>query len=250
MTRVAAFFVASVLFFWMFLAADALEQLGAADRFRPAGPAARERALSYAALWRHGMAGNSPLYMPGFFAVAAAAWWWSHAKRASRMWAEGSAVVCCSLTVATMIVMAVDDRVVASFEQRFTLQHEGAVPFPSMWAAGVSAYTLATWTTFVVTCRQALARRAWRSLWPVPPMTLGLIAIRTWTLDDVQTIWFERLLNGNPAALVSSAVIPLLAIWMLRTELTSSRRRAAVPALCETGVPHKSAPRLPSGQSQ
>ena len=37
MTRIGAFFVAGVLFFWMFLAADALEQLGAADRFRPAG---------------------------------------------------------------------------------------------------------------------------------------------------------------------------------------------------------------------
>lgn len=250
MTRVAALFAACLLFFWMFLAADPLEQLAAADRFAGAVPDAQELARSYAALWRHGMAGNSPLYMPGFFAVAATAWWWSHAKRVSRMWVEGSAVMWCALAFAAIVSTAVDDRVLAAFEQRFALRHKGAAPFPSMWAAAAAAYTLATWTIFVVSCRHALARRAWRPLWPVPLMTLGLVAIRTWTLDDVQTIWIQRLLNGHPAAVASTAAIPILVIVMLRTELTSSILRAAAPAPCERGSPRKSAPRLSSEQSR
>ena len=212
MTSTAALFAAYVLFFWMFLAADSFERAGA---------------VAYAALWRHGMAGNSPLYMPGFFAVAAAAWWWSRARPLSGLWIEGSAVVIAACAVATALA-----------------------PWPSLRAVVHATYTLATWTVFVVCCRRALARRAWRPLWPVPLMTLGLIAIRTWTLDDVQTIWFERLLNGDAVAVVSSAAIPALVIVMLRTELTSSTRRAAAPAPYETGGRHKSESRPPSGQSR
>lgn len=212
MRRVAALFAACLLFFWMFLAADPLERAGA---------------VAYAALWRHGMAGNSPLYMPGFFAVAVAAWWWSHARRLSRLWIEGSAVVIAACVVAAALV-----------------------PSPSLRAVVHATYTLITWTIFVVCCRRALARRSWRPLWPVPLMTLGLVAIRTWTLDDVRTIWYERLLNGDAAAVASSLAIPFLVIWMLRTGLTASTQRAAVPGPCEPGAPRRSAPPLPSEQSR
>ena len=200
-----------VLFFWMFLAADPFERAGA---------------VAYAALWRHGMAGNSPLYMPGFFAVAAAAWWWSHATRLPRLWLEGSIVVVAACAVATALA-----------------------PWPSLRAVVHATYTLATWTVCVVCCRRALARRAWRPLWPVPLLTAGLMALRTWTLDDVQTLWIERLLNGDAVAVVSSAALPALVIVMLRTELTSSTRRGAVPAPYEPGGRHKSGPPLSSEQS-
>ena len=210
--RTAALFAACVLFFWMFLAADPFERAGA---------------VAYAALWRHGMAGNSPLYMPGFFAVAAAAWWWSGAKRLSNVLIEGSVAGIAACAVAMALA-----------------------PWPSLRAVVHATYTLATWAVFVVCCRRALARRAWRPLWPVPAMTVGLVAIRTWTLDDVQSLWIERLMNGNPAAIVSTAAIPILVIAMLRTELISSTRRAAAHAPCAPGGPHKSESRLPSGQSR
>ena len=207
----AVLFAACVLFFWMFLAADPLERAGA---------------FAEAALWRHGMAGNSPLYMPGFFAVAAAAWWWARAKRLSRLWLEGSAVILAACVVA------------AAF-----------APSPSLRTVALATYTLATWTIFVACCRRALARRSWRALWPVPPMTAGLMLIRTWTLDDVREIWFEQLLQADRVALTSTAAIPILVFWMVRTELTSSRRRAAVPAPSGPDAPRKSARPLPSEQS-
>lgn len=207
----AALFAACVLFFWMFLAADPFERAGA---------------VAYAALWRHGMAGNSPLYMPGFFAVAVAAWWWSPAKRLARLWIEGSAITIAAFAVAAALVPPSSVRVVVH-----------------------AMYTLVTWTTFVVCCRRALAQRAWRPLWPVPMMTVGLMALRTWTLDDVRTLWFERLLAGEPAAVISTIAIPIVVVAMIRSELTSSKRRAAAPSPSECGAPRKSGRRLPSEQS-
>ena len=209
--RRTALFAACVLFFWMFLAAEPLEQAGA---------------FAEAALWRHGMAGNSPLYMPGFFAVAATAWWWARAKRPSRLWIEGSAVVIAACAVA------------AAF-----------APLPTLRTVALATYTLATWTVFVACCQRALAKRTWRALWPIPPMTAVLMVLRTWTLDDVREIWVGRLLQADPVALASSAAIPILVFWMLRTELTSSRQRVAVHAPSGPDVRRKSARPLPSEQS-
>ena len=66
----ALMLVACILFLWMFFAAATLERtadLGGISA--PPGREVRLLAYEYAARWRHGMAGNSPLYMPGFFAV-------------------------------------------------------------------------------------------------------------------------------------------------------------------------------------
>ena len=57
----------------MFFAAATLEQTAELGWISaPPGRDARAVAYEFAARWRHGMAGNSPLYMPGFFAVAIA----------------------------------------------------------------------------------------------------------------------------------------------------------------------------------
>jgi hypothetical protein len=63
--------LADTAFLWMFLATDPLTQL--------AGELGGRReladdALGFAAAWRHGMAGNSWVYLPGFSATAAAVW--------------------------------------------------------------------------------------------------------------------------------------------------------------------------------
>ena len=81
---------------WMFLAAAPLETLAATG-----GLAGRHEAdvvaegYRVAADWRHGMAGNSPLYMPGFFALAVAAWFWADSSRtpAMRLIVEGGMIL-------------------------------------------------------------------------------------------------------------------------------------------------------------
>src|SRR5262245_47111812 len=86
--------VACTLFLWMFFAASTLERT--ADLGGISGPPGRDaRAVAYefAAKWRHGMAGNSPIYMPGFFAAAVALWFWSAGKSLLRVIAEGASLI-------------------------------------------------------------------------------------------------------------------------------------------------------------
>ena len=73
-TLVALFF-SQTLFLWMFYAAEGLEQMAKAGSVVASPPVnAVEVTYRYAADWRHGMAGGSPLYMPGFFAAAITTW--------------------------------------------------------------------------------------------------------------------------------------------------------------------------------
>jgi hypothetical protein len=69
---------ANAAFLWMFLSTDPLEQMAAEIQATRGLPAAD--AFQFAAAWRHGMAGNSWVFMPGFFVTAAAVW--LHARHA------------------------------------------------------------------------------------------------------------------------------------------------------------------------
>src|SRR6185436_12721389 len=86
--------VSCTLFLWMFFAAATLERTAdLGGILAPPGYDARAVAYEFAARWRHGMAGNSPIYMPGFFAAAIALWFWSAGKSLSRILLEGSLLI-------------------------------------------------------------------------------------------------------------------------------------------------------------
>jgi hypothetical protein len=213
-----ALFAAQSLFLWMFLAADPLEELADAGAF---GPGARDAAYAFAAAWRHGMAGNSPLYMPGFFAVAAATWVWSEREPPASRWSRVRSVLLALLAAITVTLTAVSldpTTVVASFEQTTMLAAREAARAPRQHALVVGLYTLATWSAFVVGSRLALARRSLLPLAPVPVLTAGLVAIRPWTVDDFTATWGRRSLEGDPVAIGSLVAVLLLAIVLVARE--------------------------------
>lgn len=215
-----------VLFLWMFLAADPLEQLGNAARFQPSSPSVRELTYRYAAEWRHGMAGNSPLYMPGFFAVAIALWHWSRARNRRSMVTQGSLVLVIAIAIAPLMVTAGGDRVVRSFERTFDLQRAGELPAPSVQAMAVAVYTLITWGVFVFACQRALTRRSLRPFWPIPLMTAVLIAIRPWTVGDFSAMWWTRLNEGDDVAILSFVAIFAVSFHLIQTARSGVRTRA------------------------
>jgi hypothetical protein len=205
----------------MFFAAASLEQLAAVDLL--VRDDLRRQAFAYAAEWRHGMAGNSPLYMPGFFAVAVASWLLVESRLRPL-------ILLLSFTLAALIAAAFAPfgalRVVVDFFELHGVALPGPILSIPAAAAFAGSYTLVTWTTFVLGVRAALVSRSWRPLLPVPLLTAGLIALRPWTVDDFTTTWWRRFSEGDPSAIASAAAIPAVAWWLGRRAL---RERSARP---------------------
>ena len=166
LARRAALLGAAGFFLWMFLAAAPLETL--ADT---GGLAGRHEAdvvaegYRVAADWRHGMAGNSPLYMPGFFALAVAAWFWAESSRtpAMRLIVEGGIILAGGHVVGRLCAGLAAESMVAACERIAGLTVVDPWPAPPWRAAAQGLYTAATWIVFVVACRRALARPFARS---------------------------------------------------------------------------------------
>ena len=199
---------AQALFLWMFLAADPLEQLAVSGALGDR-PATRKAAFAFAAEWRHGMAANSPLYMPGFFAVAVATWLFGavSCRREILVFVLGLSV---ALGIAFAAAPAGAVYVLAAFQAQTGI---GASHPPQASARAMFSglFTLVTWTAFVVGSRAAIARRSLVPLLPVPALTACLIALRPWTVDEFTSVWWRRASEGDLVALGSAALIPLLA---------------------------------------
>jgi hypothetical protein len=210
----------------MFLSVAPLEQL--ADAELGIDSSLRAEAYAYAASWRHGMAGNSPLYMPGFFAVAVGAWIWSEtgSGRRQRAIVHAAGVLIAAIAVASIASSFQAPIVVSEFGGLAGFSTHPPVPAPTLHALGVGLYTLLTWSAFVIGSRVALSRRSLVPLIPVPVLTAGLIAIRPWTVDDFTAMWAHRTLEGDPAALGSLVAIPVVAALLVRRGYAGSSRVA------------------------
>ncbi len=213
----AMLLAAASLFLWMFLAAAPLDVL-ADSAGVVCGPGQDQRGDTsrFAADWRHGMAGNSPLYMPGFFALGVAAWIWMGC-RSRVVWtlaAESGAVVLAACVVAWTSAAWASPAVAAAFERTTGCQISAPWPAPPWHAFAQGLYTAAAWMTTVMAGRLALERRSWMPLLLIPPVTVVLALVRPWTVDDFVGLWASRARSGDAAAVGSALAIPLVA-WML-----------------------------------
>lgn len=212
--------VADTFFLWMFLAADPLERMADAGHMVGDPVASRARAYRFAADWRHGMAGNSPLYMPGFFALAAAAWFWAASRSTRRLLTEGTTVLVAALGIAWLAVPTGAVTVVEAFHREVGDRVLGIPPAWSGRAALDGMYTAATWTVFVVGSRQAIARRSIWRLAPAAVMALVLVFVRPWTVGDFSSLWIDRAAAGDVVAVWSLVAMPALATLLVAAELS------------------------------
>ena len=101
------------------------------------------------------MAGNSPIYMPGFFAVAIAIWFWCAGKSLPRMLARDCfflvrrpcVLPCWHLTGAT-------DPLRLRCQEGFNVSHASSSGTWIAWAQGV--YSLLTWSTVIIAARWSI----------------------------------------------------------------------------------------------
>jgi len=208
---------AQAVFLWMFLSADPLEKA-----------AASEQVLRFAADWRHGMAGNAWIYMPGFFATAAAVWLRSlrgppAATAVDIIIVLPAAFCLAALASARGTPIAASDLWIST-----GIALPSLLPRPSSAGALQGLYTLATWTVFVLACRTALARRSW---WPFAApavLSIGLALIRPWTVDDFVGLWRSRVAAGDTVACASLVAVGALAA-LLAVAAHRSQRRSNPP---------------------
>jgi hypothetical protein len=159
------------------------------------------------------MAGNSPLYMPGFFAVAIAVWLWLDGVKAVSARRYFGALLAAG-AIAGVTAATSRSVVLYAFESATGLSVAGPVPAAGPGAVFMGFYTLLTWTVFVVGCRLALHWQTLLPLCPVVPMTAGLAVLRPWTVDEFTNIWWHRAAAGDLVAVVSLIMVPATAAWL------------------------------------
>ena len=211
------FLVASqTLFLWMFLSADPLEQL--ADRYGSGAGSV----MQFAAQWRHGMAGNSPLYLPGFFLTAAAVW--MHARGHPRAIAHAAGVAVAAIVAfgaAAALAPWGSEAVVRAFHSKIGAPAPTSIPRASLHAAMIGGYTLLTWTTFVSCARTSLVSRRVTPLLLPAALTVGLVLVRPFTADDFTRHWAVQVLAGDLVAWGSLLSVIGLATALVRSEGTA-----------------------------
>jgi hypothetical protein len=217
--RLAALLAAASFFIWMFLAVAPVEVLADSGGLA-AAPAidVRIEAYRFASDWRHGMTGNSPLYMPGFFLLAIAVWVWCGGGASGRPGAslvvEGAAVLLVAVLIAWTTADLAAGMIARDLERAATLEAITAWPSPGWRAVVQGSYTAAAWITGIVACQRALSRRSWKPLLIIVPVTAVLAAIRPWTVDDFIELWGARIALGDLPAVSSALAIPTVT-WML-----------------------------------
>ena len=220
--------LACVFFLWMFFAAATLEHTAELGWISPStGEDARTVAYDFAARWRHGMAGNSPIYMPGFFAVAIAVWFWCARKSLRRMIVEGLLILGGAAVCATILAPYTAPRILSDFvvEEGFSVSRSPAPGTWVAWAQGV--YSLLTWSTLIIASRWSIKLKSFKPL--LVPLVLNLILafVRPWTVADFTSQWVTQALEGEPVAVFSFVLIPILAGFMAWVELRPKLQRIA-----------------------
>lgn len=209
--------VALSFFLWMFLASEGLEQTATAGRFGGANvsnlAAVAER---YSYEWRHGMVGDWPLYVPGFFAVTIAVVLWSRGRAIRHLVAWGALALALALLSAKLLAPLGTWWLILSFERDADLVLQGSARGATWTTALPGMLTVVSWATLIVAVQVSAARR---SIWPLllPLGCYGALAmLRPGALGDLVRPWAQALWRGNGVAIVSTVMIPLVVVALWR----------------------------------
>jgi hypothetical protein len=217
--RLSCLTAPQTLFLWMFLAADPLEQLASTGALPALETDSYDAAMQFAAAWRHGMAGNSVLYMPGFFLTAATMWVHTARNSVASALLQGAATASIAVLLAALLSSWGAQQVVQTFAAQHNVRAPELLPAASPKAAAVGCYTLMTWSVFVVCARSSLIRRTARPLLIPAAFTVVLVLVRPWTADDFSRFWAQQVLAGTPAAWLSLLSVPALSAALVSWEL-------------------------------
>jgi hypothetical protein len=214
-------FAAYVFFLWMFFAAESVEKL--AIHSRPAESAAattfEQAAFRFAAQWRHGMAGNSPLYMPGFFAVGVLTWLWALGRPLRRLMWEGFVLMVPAACVAALLSPWGAALALQDFERVSGLHNAATFPGISAVGAAQAIYTIVAWSSFVLCLQWSIVKRSVVPLLIPLVLMIILVLIRPWTVSEFVSQWLQETVAGHAAAVFSMAAAGVLFTAMILYQL-------------------------------
>jgi hypothetical protein len=220
-----ALVAAQALFLWMFFVAGGLERL--AELGHISGPASMDvkaTAFDFAARWRHGMTGGWPLYMPGFYVTAVALWRRAADLSLRRVVAECAVTGALAVIVAWLLAPGGASLALDSFHSETGLRCVREWPGLTGRVVGQGVLTLISWNSFVLASQLAIIRKSFRPLCVPTALSIVLISIRPFTVDDFTSLWLQRVWQGAPVAVFSALLIPLLSALLVRTLLRSRNR--------------------------
>jgi hypothetical protein len=224
---------AYALFLWMFLSVAEVDVTGS-TLMATGHPVLGQAVQVFAADWRHGLNGHSPLFMPGFFALTGAVWFWSRTQSIAELLRGGALALLAGFFLALFAAPLGRAAAAQAFldEFHFAVQPE----FRDTWrAAPISALTAICWTVLVVAIRRAITTGASRPL----ALAVGLYALlgfarHWWSLDhfrkgDDVARWETRAAQGDAVAIGSLVAVPLLGLVLAKTTMREGHRQNTKP---------------------
>ena len=237
----ASFVLAHALFLWMYFAAEPLEMLARHGGFAETGPSVVQTADRYAAAWRHGMAGNAWLYLPGFFLAAAFTWMWALGRRLRTLGIEGTVLLSLAVLAAAPLAPLGTELALAAFQDATGLR--AVVPAPAFTFRGaiLALFTIVTWDVGVLCCQQTIVRRSFRPMWIAVVLNVVLANVRPWTVADFTTQWAGDIAQGRVVAILSACAVPLLSALLVLYQLLPRDSTAAPRASPSLRIPRLTA---------
>ena len=225
--RWLALALADALFLWMFLSVADVDLAG--NTLMATGHSALGHAVQvFAADWRHGLNGHSPLFMPGFFVLTPAVWYWSREQSIVGLLRGGALALFAGFFLALLVAPLGRAAAADAFFHEF---HFAVQPgFGAVWQdAPICAFTAICWTVLVVAIRRAITSGASRSLALVVVLYALLgFARHWWSLDhfnkgDDVARWETRAAQGDGVAIGSLVAVPLLGLVLAKTTVRQPR---------------------------
>ncbi len=174
------------------------------------------------------MAGNSPLYMPGFFAVGLLTWLWSIGRPLQRaLVARWAAILAVGFVLAVALAPLGAVHVIESFEQSSELTRVAAAPGPSPASLGMSTFTLFCWTAAIFCLQLSVERRSIRPMALPVVLHCLLLRMRPWAINDFATQWLGDVSRGLPVAVLSLVAVPALVTGLVLYQLRRENMRPA-----------------------
>jgi hypothetical protein len=216
--------LADALFLGMFISVAQLDAQGAALTAQGHLDIGA-RILVFAADWRHGMNGHSPLFMPGFFALTPAVWYWSQKQSVEELLRRGALALLAGFLLALIAAPLGRAAADAAFVDQFHFAIQPNVGH-TWQAVPISAFTAVCWTVLIVAVRKATTTGSTRPL----VLVVGLYAVlgftrHWWSVDHFRegndvARWLSRIAQDDRVAIGSVLAMALLGLLFAKTTPT------------------------------